>query len=155
MRGLTVISHSNSSRSNGRSRRNSQAHCTQCSEVFFCHILEQKVQAFREPPLPVGIGFLMGAYAIAGNRLHHQGIRLNGHPLGRSRVLVAGNTLALHPALESIPPRTILRTKTSRVQEPADVLAPANVPIVFMTLGSWTNKSDFRLWRHGVGVVGG
>src|SRR5437588_10901527 len=97
----------------------------------------------------------MGGHAIAGNRLHRQGVRLNGRPLGRSRVLVAGTTLALHPTLESIPPRTILRTKTSRVRELADMLAPANVPIIFMTLGSWTNKSDFQLWRHGVGVVGG
>ena len=124
--------------------------------MFLCHILEQKVQAFREPPPPVGIGFPTGGHAVAGNRLHRQGLRLNGRPLGWSRVLVAGNTLALHPALESIPPgTTILRTKTSQVREAADVLVPANVPIVFVTQGSWTNKSDFRLRRHGVGVVGG
>ena len=113
--------------------------------MFFCHILEQKVQAFREPPPLVGIGFPMGGHAIAGNRLYCQDICLNGCPLGWSRVLVAGNPLALYPALESIQPHTILQTKTSWIQEAANMLALVNVSIIFMTLGSWTNKSDFQL----------
>src|SRR5437588_162753 len=102
-------------------------------------------------PVLFGVGLLVGSHTIAGNRLHYENVGLNGRLLGQSSVLVALNTLALHPALKGIPPRTILRTETSRVGKAVDVLAPANVALIFIALGPRANESGFRC-RH---VVGG